>query len=52
MAPTQSYNFSFFLSGGFLVAAAVVSAVADVLYRIDQRRQRDKEEQEGADFDN
>ena len=49
---TQSYNFSFFLSGGFLVAAAVVSAVADVLYRIDQRRQRDKEEQEGADFDN
>ena len=45
---TQSYNFSFFLSGGFLIAAAVVSEIADILYRIDQRR-RSKEQDEEED---
>ena len=51
---TQSYNFSFFISGGFLIAAAVVSEIADILYGIDQRR-RSKERddsKECEDFTN
>ena len=50
---TQSYNFSFFISGGFLIAAAVVSEMADILYRIDQRRRsKEQEIKECADFAN
>ena len=35
---TQSYDASFYVSGAFLMAAAVVSELADVLYRLDQRK--------------